>query len=111
MIPYEDDNTVIKYIVKAHLYLLVKLLVSSQTVDLPVNDIHYSKKIIDKSYAHVNRIHIVNCHHLYMNKIHISLRCYQDQMNLENIQQQYLPFIIVYLHPNVDSVFLYRSIC
>ena len=29
-----------------------------------------------------------HCHHLYMNGIHNFLRCYQYQMNLEDIKQQ-----------------------
>ena len=30
---------------------------------------------------------------------------------MENIQQQKFPLIIVYFHPNVDSIFLYRLFC
>ena len=59
-------------------------------------------------YEHVNHMHLVHFCHLYKNGIHIFLCCYQNQFKLENIQQHYLPFIIVYFFPNVKSVFLYR---
>ena len=59
-------------------------------------------------YEHVNHIHLVHFHHLYMNVIQIILCCYQDQLNLENIQHKYLPLIMIYFHPNVDTLFLYR---
>ena len=65
---------------------------------------------IDETYDHVNHMHLIHCHHFYMNGISIFLSCYQDQMNLENIQQKYLPLIIVYFHPNVDSIFQYGLI-
>ena len=41
--PYEYDTTVIKYIPKAHLYFLAKPPVYSQTVDLTLANIPYSK--------------------------------------------------------------------
>ena len=44
------------------------------------------------------------------NGIQMFLHFYHYQQKLKNIQQQYLPMIIVYFHPNVDSVFLYRSL-
>ena len=40
----------------------------------------------------------------------VFFHCYQDQLNLENFQQQYFSLIIVYFHPNIVSVFLYRLI-
>ena len=70
IILYEDDNTVIKYIYKANLYLLTQPPVSSHTFDIPVTHILcYKKKLIDEPYDHVNPIHIVHFHHLYMKEV------------------------------------------
>ena len=53
----------------------------------------------------MNHMHLVNFHHLYMNK-NISINSHQNQYNLENIPQQYLPLVIVYFQPNVDFLFI-----
>ena len=34
--------------------------------------------------------------------------CYQDQLKLEIVQQQYLLLIIRYFYANVDFVFIFR---
>ena len=57
------------------------------------------KKLIYETYDNVNHMHLVHFHHSYMNEIMIFFHCYQD------------PLIIVYLHPNVYFVFLYRFFC
>ena len=94
IIPYEDYNTFIKYISKSHLYCSAQPLVYSQTVFLPVTNVPDSReKLIDEPYEHVNHMYLFHCHHLYMNVINISIHCCQDQINLENIQHQYLPLI------------------
>ena len=47
-------------------------LVSCHTVHITDTNIPESKNIvIDKTYKRVNHMHIVHCHHLYMNEIHI----------------------------------------
>ena len=83
---------------------------SSPNVDIPDTNISYSKYmfLIDETYKYMNHMHLVHFHLFYMNIINIFLCCYKDQLNLENIQHQYLPFIVVYLPPNDDSLFIYR---
>ena len=71
MIPYEDDNTVIEYIHKSHIYILAQPSVSSHTVDITVTNITDSKTLIYEPYEHVNHMHPVHCRHLYMNGLQI----------------------------------------
>ena len=42
----------------------------SHTVDIPDTNIP-DFFLIDETYEHMNHMHIVNYHHLYMNEIHI----------------------------------------
>ena len=72
IIPYEDGNTVLKYINKAHLYWFSQPSVSSHTVDIPeTNSTDPKINSIDETYEYVNHMHIVHCCHLYMNGIQI----------------------------------------
>ena len=111
IVPYEYDNTVIKYVAKAHLYFLPKLLVSSHAVHILDTYILFQSFKIYETYYHVNHIHIIHCRHLYMNEILFSFHCYLDQLNLENIQHQHLTLIISYFNPNFDFVFIYQLFC
>ena len=62
---------------------------------------------MDETYEHVNHMHIVHFHHLYISEIMILFHCYLYQLNLENNQKEYFPLIVSYLQPIVDFVFLY----
>ena len=109
IIPYKDYNTVVKYINKAHLFFLVQSSASSHTVDILDTNIPDSKiSWINESYKNVNHVHLFHCHHLFMNAILILFHYYLDQLNLENIQYQLLPFIIACFCPNIDLVFIYQ---
>ena len=72
IILYEDDTTVINDISKEHLYCLAQPLVSSHNVDkTDTNILESNHFLIDEKYDHVNHMHLVHYHHLYMNEIQI----------------------------------------
>ena len=67
--PYEDYNTVIKYIAKAHLYWLAQTRVSSHTGDIPHTKITESTYLlIDDKYECVNHMNLVNSINYIWNK-------------------------------------------
>ena len=72
IILYKNDKTVIRYISKAYLYLFAQSSVSFHTVHIPDTNINFLKKpLIYETYEHMNHIHLVHCHYLYINEIQI----------------------------------------
>ena len=112
IIPFKDYNNVNKYIAKEHLHCFAKTLVPSHTVYLTDTSSPDSKVIwINETYDHLNHMNLIHYNILYMNKIIILLHLYLDVLNLENIQQKYLPLIIACFQTDVDFVFLCKLFC
>ena len=87
---------------------------SSHTVDIPLpntNILNSKFFLLHEKCEHVKHIHIIHFHQLYTNEILVLFNYYLDQLNLENIQQQYPQLIISRFHPIAYFVFLYQFFC